>query len=72
MFSLKVRPDVIFFLTDGEIPDLTAVEIAAMNGRGKRVVINTIAFGDPASQALLKEVAMQSGGVYRFVDPAGN
>ena len=70
VFALEVRPDVIFFLTDGEITGFTAEEIAAMNARGKRVVINTIAFGDPTSQSLLKAVAAQSGGVYRFV-PSG-
>jgi len=70
IFSLEVRPDVIFFLTDGQIGGFTAEELAAMNGRGRRVVINTIAFGDPSSQELLKTIAAQSGGVYRFV-PAG-
>ncbi len=65
------RPDVIFFLTDGEITDFSAEEIAALNDRGKRVVINTIAFGDPSSQNLLKKIASQSGGVYRFVSVRG-
>lgn len=70
VFSLETRPDVIFFLTDGEISNFTADEVAALNRRGKRVVINTIAFGDPTSQDLLKAIASQSGGVYRYV-PAG-
>lgn len=70
VFSLETRPDVIFFLTDGEITSFTAQELAAMNKRGKKVVINTIAFGDPSSQDLLKDIAAQSGGVYRYV-PAG-
>lgn len=71
VFSLKTRPDVIFFLTDGEITNFTALELAAMNKRGKKVVINTIAFGDPSSQDLLKDIAAQSGGVYRFVPANG-
>lgn len=71
VFSLETRPDVIFFLTDGEITDITAQRVAAMNKRGKKVVINTIAFGDPSSQDLLKDIAAQSGGVYRFVPADG-
>jgi hypothetical protein len=71
VFSLENRPDVLFFLTDGQIPNLTTREVADMQGRGKRIIINTIAFGDPSSQDLLKEIAQQSGGVYRFV-PTGN
>ncbi|MHC5023439.1 MAG: vWA domain-containing protein [Planctomycetota bacterium] len=67
VFALDVRPDVIFFLTDGRVQDFSAAEAAAMNRRGKRVVINTIAFGDPSSQDMLKEMARQSGGVYRYV-----
>jgi len=71
VFSLDVRPDVIFFLTDGEITGFTAGEVAAYNARGKRVIINTIAFGDPASQELLRQIAGQSGGAYRFVPTEG-
>jgi len=71
VFSLELRPDVIYFLTDGEISDFTAADVAQMNGKGRRVIINTIAFGDPSSQDLLKRIAEQSGGVYRFVPSGG-
>jgi hypothetical protein len=70
-FALDVRPDVIFFLTDGEISSMTAEDVASLNRSGKRVVINTIAFGDPASQELLKQIAAESGGVYRYVATGG-
>ncbi len=71
VFALSDRPDVIYFLTDGEIPDFTAEDIAELNRHGRPVVINTIAFGNPASQDLLKEIAEQSGGIYRFVSTEG-
>ncbi len=71
VFALDVRPDVIFFLTDGEIPNATASDVAALNNRGKRVVINTIAFGDPSSQEQLRQIANDSGGAYRFVPSEG-
>ena len=67
VFNQETRPDVIFFLTDGQIPDETVDIVEELNKRGARVIINTIAFGDPTSQELLKHIAQQSGGVYRFV-----
>jgi hypothetical protein len=71
VFALDVRPDVIFFMTDGQIPAETPMRVAELNGRGGRVVINTIAFGDPTGQDLLKQIAEQSGGAYRFVAAGG-
>ncbi len=71
-FALDVPPDVIFFLSDGIIPAEAPAEIAQMNGaRGKRVIINTIAFGDASGQDLLRQVAEDSGGVFKFV-PVGD
>ncbi|MEE2719548.1 MAG: VWA domain-containing protein [Planctomycetota bacterium] len=68
VFGLDERPDVIFFLTDGDITSMSAQQVAELNDRGLRTVINTIAFGDDASQDLLVQIAQDSGGVYRFVD----
>lgn len=69
VFELDVLPDVIFFMTDGIIAptSLTAEEVARMNRRGKRVVIHTVAFGDRGSEELLRRIARESGGTYRFV-----
>lgn len=67
VLSMPVRPDVIFFMTDGEITNFTPEEVAGLNRRGKHVVINTIAFGEPGSQELLKQIARESGGTFRFV-----
>ena len=71
VFALDVRPDVIFFLTDGEIPENTADLVASLNERGGRVIINTIAFGDDRSQDQLRRIARESGGMYRFVRQEG-
>lgn len=70
VFSLDVRPDVIYFLTDGQFQDITAEEIATLNKSGKRAVINTIQFGDRGGEELLRQIARASGGVYRFVPAA--
>ena len=72
-FALKdKRVDTIFLLTDGNPtrgrfvdPAAIAREIKALN-RIRGVVINCIAFG--AEAPLLKELAKENGGVYRFVD----
>ena len=65
------QPDVIFFLTDGAITSMTAEDVDLLNRRGLKTVINTIAFGDDSSQALLKQIAQDSGGVYRYVSGGG-
>lgn len=67
VFSLEPRPDVIYFLTDGQFQDISAEEVAALNKAGKRAVINTIQFGDRGGEELLRQIAKSSGGVYRFV-----
>ena len=67
IFAQEERPDVIFFLTDGVIPDMNAEFVAGLNAHGKRVVINTISFGEDSSQGLLKQIAADSGGVWRHV-----
>lgn len=71
VFSLEERPDVIYFLTDGEFNDITAEEIADMNRRGKRAVIHTIQFGDRNGEEVLRQIAKRTGGVYRFVASEG-
>ncbi len=71
VFSLEERPDVIYFLTDGLIPPETVAVVGALNSRGRRVAINTIAFGDPSGQELLKDISARSGGVFRFVPANG-
>jgi hypothetical protein len=68
-FAMDVRPDVIYFMTDGIISPsaLRAEEVAQWNSTGKRVVVNTIAFGDEGSEEMLRQIANESGGAYRYV-----
>lgn len=67
VFALDVRPDVIYFLTDGQFQDIVPAEIAELNRRGKKVVIHTIQFGDPGGEDVMRQIARDSGGTYRFV-----
>ncbi|MCA9285604.1 MAG: VWA domain-containing protein [Phycisphaerales bacterium] len=71
VFALDVLPDVLYFMTDGQIPSNTPMEVRRLNGRGKTVVINTIAFGDESGRDALRQIAEDSGGTYRFVSPGG-
>lgn len=71
VFQLDSRPDVIFFLSDGEIPAESVDEIRRMNATGRRVTVNSIAFGDDAGGARLRQVAQEANGQYRHVRPRG-
>lgn len=71
VFKLKDRPDVIFFLTDGIIPNATPELVKELNSKGRSVVINTISFGKDAAREPLQTIADDSDGVYRHVDAVG-
>lgn len=72
-FQLNPPPDVIFFLTDGEIPERTPDEVLALNAQQKKrkVVVHTVAFSPDASQDDLRRIARESEGTFRFV-PVSN
>lgn len=63
--ALEIRPDVIYFLTDGEIPADVPATIGVFNRR--RVVIHTIGFENTAGEGLLKRLAAENRGTYRYV-----
>ena len=71
-FRQDVRPDVVFFLTDGLIPKVTPSAVRELNesGSGRVAVINCIAFGSGAGQEPMRQIAAESDGVFRFV-PTG-
>ena len=67
-FRLDPPPDVIFFLTDGEIPFETADAVRELNLRQDRpVVVHAVAFSSDASQEQLRRIARESEGTFRFV-----
>jgi hypothetical protein len=61
-------PDLIYFMTDGQFDRSVVDKLRQWNKEG-RVKINTIAYlyFDPASERLLKQIAHESGGRYKFV-----
>ena len=62
IFLLEDRPDVVYFLTDGAIPQDTPDRVSELNAKGRPVIINTFAFGDQADVAPLLRIARESGG----------
>lgn len=70
--ALKLAPDVIFFLTDADQPELNEARLAKirrMNGGGTS--IHTIEFGlgaQPSRDNFLAKIARQNGGKYLYID----
>ena len=63
--ALRLRPDVVYFLTDGSFTHLVQQELRKLVQ--KRAVIHTYAFGDPAGESLMKWIARANGGKYTFI-----
>ncbi|REK11992.1 MAG: hypothetical protein DWQ37_13305 [Planctomycetota bacterium] len=71
--ALRMNPDVIFFLTDADEPQLTPAELAQIAQMNEGTAINTIEFGTQASAPrdnFLVRLARQNGGQYVYVDVA--
>jgi hypothetical protein len=63
--ALRLKPDTIYFLSDGAFPHQVNVELQQIRQRG--IVIHTFAFGDTGGQETLEHVARSNGGKYHFV-----
>jgi hypothetical protein len=63
--ALSVNPDVVYLLTDGLFPRGVTGELETLRQHG--VQINTIDFGDPRGEKLLKPLALKNGGHFAFV-----
>jgi len=70
-FKLKPRPDVVYFMTDGQQTEVLPSLIAELNSKGRRTKINTIAFGDRSGEEVMRRIANDSGGQYRYVPDEG-
>jgi hypothetical protein len=70
--ALRLSPDVIFFLTDADEPELHDGKIAQLrNLNGGRTTINTIEFGEgppPRRENFLARIARENGGQYIYID----
>jgi len=64
--ALMMKPDVIYLLTDGEFHPMVRDQIAGFN-KDKRTAIFTLAFKSKAGEKLLRKIAMENRGKYKFV-----
>lgn len=67
--ALSLKPDAIYFLSDGKFDPSTITQVRAKNRprQGHRIPIHSIAFVNRESQRLMRSIAVSSGGEFRFV-----
>ncbi|MBC8113348.1 MAG: VWA domain-containing protein [Candidatus Saccharimonas sp.] len=63
--AIRLQPDIIYFLTDGEFKK--GVNLRLRSIKLPRTAIHTFAFGETVGEELLKDIARNNGGEYKFV-----
>jgi hypothetical protein len=69
--AIRLHPDVIFFLTDGDEPKLSRRELDQIQRMATGITFNTIEFGPgpkPEEESFLATLAEENGGHYVYVD----
>jgi hypothetical protein len=73
--ALKLKPDAIFLLTDGEFQD-NVLQTLRTNNRNKakkrKIPVNTIGFHSQLGAPLLSQIATENYGQFRYVAPPVN
>ena len=64
--ALAARPDAIWLLSDGEF-DRSAIDVIRLANPGGRTQIHAVAFQSKEGERLLRRIAEQNRGEYRFV-----
>ena len=72
LFALSMHPDAIYFLSDGQFDPNTIQEMRLRNRPNNRlktrqIPIHTIAFYDRFAAGLMRAIARNSGGEFKFV-----
>lgn len=72
--ALALRPDVLYFLTDGDEPELFADDLRDVKHEAGKTTIHVIRFGDGTlttrSESWLQKLARQNGGEFREMEAA--
>ena len=69
MLALSLKPDVVWLLSDG-IFDRAAADVIRNANADRRTQIHTIAFYSREGERVLRRIAQENHGRYRFVSPA--
>lgn len=64
--ALELKPDLIYLLTDGIFSEKIAEKIIE-GAKAHKIKINTIAYVWESGGSLLRRIAEQTGGIYKFV-----
>jgi biopolymer transport protein ExbD len=67
--AFECKPDLIFLLTDGEF-DRSIITLCKDLNKDRKVPIHTVGFLYQSGEPVLKEIAADSGGRYKFVSDA--
>ena len=71
VFSLRPKPDAIYFMTDGEFNEEYVALIARLNAEW-RIPIHCITFVSREGEKIMRKIAADSGGTYtHFAGPGG-
>ncbi|MFM9996384.1 MAG: vWA domain-containing protein [Phycisphaerales bacterium] len=70
VFSMRPRPDAIYFMTDGQFDPAMALDILRLNAED-RVPIHCITFVSKEGEAVMRKIAEDSGGTYTHVPGPG-
>ncbi len=62
--ALSLKPDVVFLLSDGDIPPETRTIVRHEN---KRSIIHTIALGSNKGAVVMKQIAAENKGEFKFI-----
>jgi hypothetical protein len=71
LVALRMKPDIVFFLTDADDPQLTDKELDAVWKKNEGSVINVIEFKAGPQRgggSALSKLAEQNRGEYKYVD----
>lgn len=70
VFSRRPRPDAVYFMTDGQFDPEVAMRLRFMNAEA-RIPIHCITFDDRGAEAVMRQIARDSGGTYTHVPGPG-
>lgn len=69
--AIRLRPDVIFFLTDGDEPKLSRRQLDEINRLAGGITVNVVEFGSgprASEGSFLEILATENSGEYRYID----
>ena len=65
--AIDLKPEIIFFMTDGEF----VLNVDEICGKGRKVIINVVQFSDGVPLAVLQELAKRTGGEFMLIKVRG-